>query len=118
MAHRQRAALHDSHVRNGFAVFVESLDCCDYIVHMLAIQLAAVDCEADNVAEFILLPGVFTLSNILPTRDIKHALCGQTQCWNDGKCHETECHKRINAGIYAERIGGGFCIFQFFVDRL
>ena len=55
MAHRQIVALDDADVRNGLAVLIQRLHGGDDIVHVLLRQLAAVDGEADDIADLRLL---------------------------------------------------------------
>ena len=55
MAHREVVAPDDTHVGDGFAVFIQSLDGCDDVVEMLLRETAAVDGEAHDVGQFCLL---------------------------------------------------------------
>jgi len=57
VTHGQGTALGNAHVGNGLAIFVQRLDSCDDIVHMLLVQLAAVDSKTNHVAQLFLLLG-------------------------------------------------------------
>ena len=54
VTHRQLVAPDNTHVRDGLAILIQRLDCCDNIVQMLLGQAAAVDREADNVRQLSL----------------------------------------------------------------
>lgn len=55
VAHREVVTPDDTHVGDGFAVFIQSLDGCDDIIQMLLRETAAVDGEAHDVCKLCLL---------------------------------------------------------------
>ena len=59
VTHRQGSDLDDAHVWNGLPVLVQFLNGCDDIVHVLLVQLAAVDSKAQHIAQLFLLPRGF-----------------------------------------------------------
>ena len=51
VAHREVVAPDDTHIGDGFAVFIQSLDGCDDVVEMLLRKAAAINGEADDVGQ-------------------------------------------------------------------
>ena len=55
VTHRQSPSSDDPDVRDRFPVLVQSLDGCDDVVHVFAVEHAAVDRKADDIAQLFLL---------------------------------------------------------------
>ena len=55
VTHREVVAPNDTHVRDVLTILVQSLNSCNNVVQMLLGQTAAVDCEANYVADLSLL---------------------------------------------------------------